>query len=136
MSSKGEALLRASASVSKGWARKGLDTTEAQRTLDLFARTLNIFEDDLTLVDLGRVDESIFHATPDMAWNFYTVSARLGHERNLVRPYFASNCRDKVRTDFEYHAAVLGLSFCDYGRIDLNRVTAVKFIEVVDYHKK
>jgi hypothetical protein len=28
-------------------ARKGLDTAEAQRTLDLFTRTLNIFEDDL-----------------------------------------------------------------------------------------
>ena len=28
-------------------ARKGLDTTEAQRTLDLFTRTLDIFEDDL-----------------------------------------------------------------------------------------
>jgi hypothetical protein len=28
-------------------ARNGLDTTEAKRTLDLFARTLNIFEDDL-----------------------------------------------------------------------------------------
>jgi len=28
-------------------ARKGLDTTEAQRTLHMFTRTLNIFEDDL-----------------------------------------------------------------------------------------
>jgi hypothetical protein len=28
-------------------ARNGSDTTEAERTLDLFARTLNIFEDDL-----------------------------------------------------------------------------------------
>jgi hypothetical protein len=28
-------------------ARNGRDTTEAKRTLDLFARTLNIFEDDL-----------------------------------------------------------------------------------------
>jgi len=28
-------------------ALKGLDTTEAQRTLDLFTRTLDIFEDDL-----------------------------------------------------------------------------------------
>lgn len=28
-------------------ARDGRDTTEAKRTLDLFARTLNIFEDDL-----------------------------------------------------------------------------------------
>jgi hypothetical protein len=28
-------------------ARSGRDTTEAKRTLDLFARTLNIFEDDL-----------------------------------------------------------------------------------------
>jgi hypothetical protein len=28
-------------------ARHGHDTTEAKRTLDLFARTLDIFEDDL-----------------------------------------------------------------------------------------
>jgi hypothetical protein len=28
-------------------ARNGGDTTEAESTLDLFARTLNIFEDDL-----------------------------------------------------------------------------------------
>ena len=28
-------------------ARNGHDTTEAKRTLDLFARTLDIFEDDL-----------------------------------------------------------------------------------------
>jgi hypothetical protein len=27
--------------------RNGSDTTEAERTLDLFVRTLNIFEDDL-----------------------------------------------------------------------------------------
>ena len=31
-------------------ARKGLDTTEAQRTLHMFTRTLNIFEDDLTRI--------------------------------------------------------------------------------------
>jgi hypothetical protein len=29
----------------------------------------------LTLADLGRVCEGILHAAPDMAWNFYTVSA-------------------------------------------------------------
>jgi hypothetical protein len=28
-------------------SRNGSDTTEAQRTLDLFARTLDIFEEDL-----------------------------------------------------------------------------------------
>jgi hypothetical protein len=28
-------------------ARNGHDTTEAKRTLDLFGRTLNVFEDDL-----------------------------------------------------------------------------------------
>ena len=31
-------------------ARKGLDTTQAQRTLHMFTRTLNIFEDDLTRI--------------------------------------------------------------------------------------
>jgi hypothetical protein len=29
----------------------------------------------LTLADLGRVCEGILHAAPDIAWNFYTVSA-------------------------------------------------------------
>src|SRR5215469_12142579 len=50
----------------------------------------------LTLADLGRVRESILHAAPDMGWNFYTVSAWPGHERNLMRPYFASNCGDGI----------------------------------------
>jgi hypothetical protein len=30
----------------------------------------------LTLADLRSVGEGIFHAQPDMAWNFDTVSAR------------------------------------------------------------
>src|SRR5262249_61926790 len=50
----------------------------------------------LTLADLGRVCESILHASPDMGWNFYMVSAWPGHERNLMRAYFASNCRDGI----------------------------------------
>jgi hypothetical protein len=50
----------------------------------------------LTLADLGRVRESILHASPDMHWNFYTVSAWPGHERNLMHPYFASNCRNGI----------------------------------------
>jgi hypothetical protein len=37
----------------------------------------------LTLADSGGVSECIFHALPDMARNFYTVSARPGHEINL-----------------------------------------------------
>ena len=59
MSSKGEALLRASASVSKGWARKGLDTTEAQRTLDLFTRTLDIFKNDLRRILAGEKRQAV-----------------------------------------------------------------------------
>jgi hypothetical protein len=31
-----------------------------------------------------------------MAWNFYTVSARPRHERNLMSPYFAANCGDCI----------------------------------------
>jgi hypothetical protein len=40
-------------------ARNGCDTTEAKRTLDLFARTLNIFEDDLRkiLVNKSKKDD-------------------------------------------------------------------------------
>ena len=34
----------------------------------------------------------------DVAWNFDfdTVSARRGHERNLMSPYFAAYCRDGI----------------------------------------
>src|ERR1700687_5225320 len=50
----------------------------------------------LTLADLGGVGESIFHAVPDMARNFDTISVRPGHERNLVVPDFASHGGDGV----------------------------------------
>jgi len=50
----------------------------------------------LTLADLGGVSECIFHALPDMARNLYTVSARPGHERNLMRPYFTAYGCDSV----------------------------------------
>jgi hypothetical protein len=51
---------------------------------------------NLTLADLGGVSECIFHALPDMARNLYTVSARPGHERNLMRPYFTAYGCDRV----------------------------------------
>ena len=59
---------------------------------------LNKFLVRLQLVfgQLGGVSECIFHALPDMARNFYTVSARPGHERNLVMPDFATDSRDRV----------------------------------------
>ena len=50
----------------------------------------------LTLTDLCGVGERIFHALPDMARDFYTVPARPGHERNLMRPYFAAHGGDSV----------------------------------------
>ena len=80
----------------------------------------------LTLADLGGVCESILHASPDMDWNFYTVLAWPGHERNLMRPYFVSDCGDGIaegETDFEYHAAVLGLRFFDLARSGVHSVT-------------
>ena len=51
---------------------------------------------NLTLADFGGVSECIFHALPDMARNLYTVSARPGHERNLMRPYFTAYGCDRV----------------------------------------
>lgn len=39
-------------------ARNGHDTTEAQRTLDLFARTLKIFEDDLRRIETEQAAPS------------------------------------------------------------------------------
>ena len=50
----------------------------------------------LALADLGGICEGIFHTVPDMARNFDTISARPGHERNLMRPYFAAHGRDGV----------------------------------------
>ena len=50
----------------------------------------------LTLANSCGVSECIFHSVPDMARNFYTVSARPGHERNLIVPDFAAHGRDRV----------------------------------------
>ena len=50
----------------------------------------------LALAYLCGVSECIFHSVPDMAGNFYTVSARPGHERNLIVPDFATHRRDRV----------------------------------------
>src|SRR5271156_1895357 len=50
----------------------------------------------LALAYLCGVSECIFHSVPDMAGNFYTVSARPGHERNLIVPDFAAYRRDRV----------------------------------------
>ena len=50
----------------------------------------------LSLADLGGVCERVLHTMPDMLRNFDTVSARPGHERNLMRPYFAAYRGDGV----------------------------------------
>ncbi|MGY3613818.1 shikimate kinase [Bradyrhizobium sp. USDA 10063] len=50
----------------------------------------------LTLAELCGVGESVLHAVPDMAGNFYGISVRLGHEGNLMSPYFASDRRDRI----------------------------------------
>src|SRR3954470_16944796 len=42
------------------------------------------------------VSKCIFHALPDMARNFYAVSAWPRHERNLVMPDFATDSRDCI----------------------------------------
>jgi hypothetical protein len=50
------------------------------------------------LADLGGVGEGIFHSAPDMARNFYAVSARPGHERNLMsRTFIAKRVEEPVR---------------------------------------
>src|ERR1700757_3173265 len=50
----------------------------------------------LTLAELCGVGERVLHTAPDMARNFYTVSARPGHERNLMRPYLASDGGNRI----------------------------------------
>src|ERR1700730_1408194 len=70
----------------------------------------------LTLADLGGEGEGVLHALPDTARNFDTVSARPGHERNLMAPYFAANRRDGIaegQDAFGYQAAVRGVSLRD-----------------------
>jgi hypothetical protein len=73
----------------QGWM--AFDMRMMMRAFQRHARPLS-----LTLADLGGVSECIFHALPDMARNLYTVSARPGHERNLMRPYFAAYGCDRV----------------------------------------
>src|SRR5215510_1469376 len=62
-----------------------------RQLLDSVARLLS-----LTLADLGGVRERILHTLLDVLRNFDTVSARPGHERNLMRPYFAAHRGDGV----------------------------------------
>jgi hypothetical protein len=50
----------------------------------------------LTLADLGGVCEGVLHTAPDMGGNFDRVSARPGHERNLLAPDFATDGGDGV----------------------------------------
>jgi hypothetical protein len=50
----------------------------------------------LSLAYSGGMSECIFHSVPDMVWNFYTVSARPGHERNLMVPDLTAHSRDGV----------------------------------------
>src|SRR5215813_13680440 len=50
----------------------------------------------LTLAGSSSVCEGIMHAAPNMSRNFYAVSARPRHERNLMSPYFAANRGDCV----------------------------------------
>jgi hypothetical protein len=73
----------------------------------------------LTSADLGG--EGIFHTLPDMGGNFDTISARPGHERNLVVPDLAAHGRDGVAEGddcfFGYQAVALGMSFRDLVRL-------------------
>ena len=50
----------------------------------------------LTLADKGGVGERVFHVIPNVAKNFYGFSARPGHGRNLMTPYFAAYGRDGI----------------------------------------
>jgi hypothetical protein len=83
-------LLLCSLSRHGGYVRIGTSCEEFQAS-ETSRQTIS-----LTLADLGGVCESVLHASPDMDWNFYTVSAWPGHERNLMRRYFASNCGDGI----------------------------------------
>jgi hypothetical protein len=55
--------------------------------VDEFARLI-IHELTSTLAGSCGVGERVSHAVPNLARNFDAVSARPGHERDLMRPYF------------------------------------------------
>src|SRR6266436_2518572 len=78
------------AGYSREHARTDITQAVADRAIEILAQL------SLTLADLGGVGESIFHALPDMPRNFDTISARPGHERNLMVPYFAAHGGDGV----------------------------------------
>jgi hypothetical protein len=67
----------------------------------------------LTLAELSGVDEGVFHSAPDMGGNFDTVSARPGHERNLlarqISRRMAATASLKVRTVFGIPGSGSGL---------------------------
>ena len=50
----------------------------------------------IAMVPTDGVGERVLHSVPDMARNFDTISARPGHERNLLSPDFAAHCGDGI----------------------------------------
>ena len=46
--------------------------------------------------DATIAGECVFNTAPDMARNFYAISARPGHARNLMVPDFAAYSRDGI----------------------------------------
>jgi hypothetical protein len=54
------------------------------------------------------VGERMRYAVPDMAWNFDTISARPGHERNLMAPNFAAYRGDGIAEGQDYFGIPCG----------------------------
>src|SRR6516225_6115831 len=73
-----------------------------------------------TLSNSCGLGKRILHAIPDLAWNFYAISVRPGHERNLMTPDFAAYGSDRItegEDPFWVPSSGPGLEFSGFGEI-------------------
>src|SRR5215471_3798257 len=73
-----------------------------------------------TLSNSCGLGKRILHAIPDLAWNFYAISVRPGHERNLMTPDFAAYSSDRITEGedrFWVPSSGPGLEFSGFGEI-------------------
>src|SRR5215468_4799760 len=73
-----------------------------------------------TLSNSCGLGKRILHAIPDLAWNFYAISVRPGHERNLMTADFAAYSSDRITEGedrFWVQSSGPGLEFSGFGEI-------------------
>src|SRR5215831_8785367 len=73
-----------------------------------------------TLSNSCGLGKRILHAIPDLAWNFYAISVRPGHVRNLMTADFAAYSSDRITEGedrFWVPSSGPGLEFSGFGEI-------------------